>query len=160
MMHVFKTDAKLHLTNELKNWTLIITFGLLLFVVLKLFYSLPEDKLLVGIAVFFLLKTGDTITRFHVKEIKIDTQTNQLTFILSSIMSGQKSRIYELREATSELTHNSTLTKVFLSPLTLKILLAQKGRFRINGRYGFTTDTLEEVNHAIKLAAITDKPYV
>jgi hypothetical protein len=160
MMHVFKTDANLYLTNKLKKWALAIIFGLLLFVVLKLFSSLPQDRILFGIAVIFLLKLSDNITQFHVKEIKIDTQTKQLTFILSSIMSGQKKKIYDLREATSELTHNSTLTKIFYSPLTLKILLPQKEGFRINSQYGFSTNTLEEVNNTIKLAANIDRTYV
>jgi hypothetical protein len=154
-MHVFKTDTKLYLTNELKSWAWTTIIGILLVVILKSYYSLPQDKLLIGIAGIFLLKLGDTLTRFHVKEIKIDTQAKQLTFILNSIMSGQKNRIYDLRKATSELTHNSTLTKILYAPLTLKIFLPQKGGFRINGRYGFSTHTLEDINNALKSAAIS-----
>jgi hypothetical protein len=154
-MQVFKTDTKLYWTNELKSWAWTTIIGILLVVVLKLYYSLSQDKLLVGIAVIFILKLGDTLTRFHVKEIKIDTQTNQLIFILNSIMSGQKNRIYTLQQATSEITHNSALAKVLYSPLTLKIFLPPKVGFRINGRYGFSANTLQEVNNALKSAAIS-----
>lgn len=154
-MHVFKTDNKLYLTNELKCWAWTILFLILLVVIFKFYYSLPQNKLLFGIIVIFLLKLGDTLTRFHVKEIKIDTQSKQLIFILNSIMAGQKNRIYDLQQATSEITHNSTLAKVLYSPITLKILLPPKGGFRINGRYGFSANTLKEINNALKLAVVS-----
>ena len=83
----------------------------------------------------------------NVKEITIDAQTSQLTFILGSIMSGQKNKTYDLREVKTELTASTTWTKILFSPLTLKIFLPTKESFSISGRYGFLPDTLTAIDN-------------
>jgi len=149
-MQVFKIDKNIYLGNELKSWGGTIAFSLALYFCFKLFLLVPQDKLLIGVAVIILLKFGDALAQYRVTEIRIDRQKNQLTFILKSPMSGQKVKRYELTQAESELKYNCALTRILLSPVTLKILLLPKDTFRINGRYGFSTKTLTSVDETLK----------
>ena len=78
-MQVYKTEKKSYLTNELKSWLLTMVIALILFLVFKLFFSLSEDKILLDVVVLFLLKLGDTLTQYHVTEIRLDANSNQIT---------------------------------------------------------------------------------
>lgn len=98
-----------------------------------------------------LLKLVDTLVQYHVVEIQVDSQKNQLTFVLNSLMSGEKIKRYDFRQATSELTNNSGLTKYLSSPLILKIFLRPKDTFRISNRYGFSSEALTSVDKTLKL---------
>jgi hypothetical protein len=149
-MQIFKTDKKNFLANELKSWLWTLAFATLLYFGFQQFLSVTHDKLIIGVVVLLLLKIGDTLTQYHVTEIQVDKQKNELTFLLNSIMSGEKVKKYELGQASSELIHNSGLTKLLSSPVTLKIFLTTKDTFRINNRYGFSTKTLTSVDNTLK----------
>jgi hypothetical protein len=149
-MLTFKTDKKLFWTNELKSWLWTFAFAALLYLGLKQFSSLSSDTIMVGVVVIILLKLGDTLTQYHVREIQIDEQKNEMTFILNSRMTGQKRKIYGLEQTTSELINNSGLSKFFSSPFTLKIFLKPNDTFVISNRYGFTLDTLTSVDNILK----------
>ena len=150
-MQVFTANRKTYQVNELKIWAWTGVFAILFYFGLKLFYSVSQDSLFVGITVVFLLRFGNTITQYHVKTIQLDKENDKLNLILSSIMSGQKNKIYDLRQITTELTENKTLITGFKPSLTLKIHITKKGTFKINSRYGFTADTLTAVNNAFKV---------
>lgn len=149
-MQVFKTDKKLFWANELKSWLWTFAFAALLYFGLKYFSSLTNDNIIVGVVVILLLKLADTLTQYHVREIQIDGQNNQMTVILNSKMSGEKIKQYELRQATSELINNSGLTRYLSSPFTLKVFLKPKDTFVISNRYGFTLETLTSVDKILK----------
>ena len=111
---------------------------------------MTHDKLVIGVIVLLLLKIGDTLTQYHVTEIHIDSESNQLTFMLNSIMSGEKTKQYKLEKATSDLKNNSGVTKYFASPYSLKIFLKPKDTFSLSNRYGFSFETLKQVDRSIK----------
>ena len=145
-MQVYKTEKKSYLTNELKSWLLTMVIALILFLVFKLFFSLSEDKILLGIVVLFLLKLGDTLTQYHVTEIRLDANSNQITFILNNIMSGEKNKNYNLQQTHSEIIKTSKLNTFLNSDLILKIYLPDKKLFKIGSRYGFSPSTLETID--------------
>lgn len=150
-MQVFKTDKKIFWANELKSWLWTFAFIAFVYFVISLFLFLTSNNISVGVAVVLLLKLSDTFTQFHLKEIQIDDQTNQLIFVLNSVMSGEKIKKYEFGQATSELTINSGLNKYLSSPFTLKILLRPKDILRITDRYGYSLATLTVVDNIINL---------
>ena len=149
-MQVFKTDKRFFWTNELISWVWTFAFAALLYFGIKLFSSLTNENILVGVFVILLLKLGDSLTQYHVIEIQIDEQNKQMTLILNSIMSGEKIKKYELRQASSELINNSGLTRYLSSPFTLKIFLNPKDTLVIGNRYGFKLDTLTSVDKVLK----------
>jgi len=149
-MQFFKIDRKIFWTNELKSWFITFAFAAAISFGVQLFSSISVENLMVGLVVIFLLKIADLVTPYRVTEIGIDTQKDQLTFRLYSPMSGDKIKTYELRQASSELVYHAGLTKLLSSPLTLKIFLMPKDMFRINSRYGFSTQTLASVDKTLK----------
>ena len=149
-MHVFKTDKKLFYANELKSWLWTFAFAALLYFGLKYFSSLANRNFIVVVVVILLLKLADTFTQYHVKEIQIDGQNNEMTVLLNSKMSGEKIKKYELGQATSELKNNSGFTRYLSSPFTLKVFLKPKDTFVISNRYGFPLDTLTSVDKILK----------
>jgi len=149
-MQVYKTEKKSYLTNELKSWLLTMVIALILFLVFKLFFSLSEDKILLGIVVLFLLKLGDTLTQYHVIEIRLDANSNKITFILNNIMSGEKNKNYNLQQTHSEIIKTSKLNTFLNSDLILKIYLPDKKFFKIGSRYGFSPSTLETIDSSLK----------
>lgn len=153
-MHVFKTDKKFFWINELKSWLWTFVFAALLYFGLKQFSSLTNDNIIVGVIVILLLKIADTFTQYHIIEIQIDGQKQQLTLVLKSILSGEKIKQYALGQVTSELISHSSLTRYLSSPFTLKIFLKPKDAFIISNRYGFTLETLTSVDKTLKLMKI------
>jgi hypothetical protein len=148
-MQIFKTDKKIFWANELKSWLWTFAFIAFVYFVPSQFVSLTSDTISVGVTVVLLLKLSDTLTQFHLKEIQIDDQTNQLIFVLKSVISCEKIKQYEFGQASSKLAINSGLAKYLTSPFALKIFLRPKDIFRINDRYGFSLATLTEINNII-----------
>ena len=149
-MQIFKTDKTTFWKNELKSWFWTTLTIAVFYFGLKLFFQMTHDKLVIGVIVLLLLKIGDTLTQYHVTEIHIDSESNQLTFMLNSIMSGEKTKQYKLEKATSDLKNNSGVTKYFASPYSLKIFLKPKDTFSLSNRYGFSFETLKQVDRSIK----------
>ncbi|MFT3822536.1 MAG: hypothetical protein QM731_01400 [Chitinophagaceae bacterium] len=149
-MQSFKTNTKLLQRSTLKNWGWTIGMAILLFITFRLVLNFPIDKVWLGIIVIFVIRLGDAITEFHVREIRIDTAADQLTFILRSIMSGEKIRSYPLQQAASLLKYHSGFISFLSFPLTLIISLPKKEYFKINSRYGFSADTLTAIDTALK----------
>jgi hypothetical protein len=150
-MQVFTPNRKIYQSNELKSWAWTVAFVLFLYFGVRSFFPISQDSLFVGVAVAFLLKLGNTLTQYHVETIQLDKESDKLNLVLSSVMSGQKYKTYDLRQITTELTENKTLLTGFKPSLALKIHITEKGSFQINSRYGFTTDTLTAVNNAVKV---------
>ncbi len=155
-MHVFKTDKDKFRTNELKSWLWTFAFAGLIYFAWKYFFSFTNDNLIVGVSVVLLLKLGDTLTQYHVREIKIDEDQRLITVLLNSRMSGEKIKIYELEHVTSELKIKSGLTKYLFSSYILKIYLNPKNTFVISNRYGFSLETLTSLDKVLK--SLISKP--
>jgi len=148
-MQAFTTDRKTYQTNELKSWAWTIAFALVLYSGFKLFSLVPQNSLFVGLTVIFLIKLGDTLTQYHVKTIQLDKENNRLNLILSSPMSGQKHKTYDLSQVSAELADNKSWTNGFGSSPVLKIYVTNKITFQLTSRYGFTKDILASVNQAL-----------
>ena len=149
-MQIFKTEKKIFWINELKSWVWTFVFVTIFYFGIQLFSKMTFDNLIIGVVVLLLSKIGNTLTQYHIIEIHIDREKNQLTFLLNSYISGQKNKQYELKHASSELIYNSGLTKYFTSPYFLEILIRPKDIFKIHNRYGFSLNTLISVDKSIK----------
>lgn len=149
-MQIFKTDKKRFRANELKSWLCTVGIAALVYFTVDFFALLAMDTTIAGVTIMLLLKLGDWLTQFHVKEIQIDRPNNELTFVLDSIMSGEKIKRYELSSATSALAINSGLKRHLFSAFVLKIFLHPKHIFTIGSRYGFSQETLRFIDSAIK----------
>lgn len=102
-----------------------------------------------GVAVALILKLRDTLVQFHVTEVHVEKENNQLKFVLQSLMAGEKIKKYEFEQVTSQLIINSGLTKYLLSPFILKIFLRPKDLYIITNRYGFSLANLSSLDKAI-----------
>lgn len=149
-MQIFKTDKKNYWINELKSWLWDIAFAALIFFGCKYFTALTNDNIVIIAFVILLIKLGDTLTQYHVREIRIDEEQQQMTTILHSPMSGEKIKQYDLSQVASALSNNSGLAKYFSSPFTLQIFLNAKNTLKLTNRYGFTLATLQSVDAALK----------
>ncbi len=150
-MQIFKIDKKNYWINELKSWLWDIAFAALLYLGCKYFTTLTDDNIVIVAAVILLIKLGDTLTQYHVNEIRIDGEKQQMTVILHSPMSGEKIKQYDVSQVTSTLSNNSGLTKYLSSPFTLHIFLNPKDTLKLTNRYGFTLATLQSVDETLKL---------
>ena len=148
-MQVFKTDKNTFLRNELVSWLGTVLFTLLLYVGFKSFSSQPDGRLLVPVCLVILFKLRDTLTHFHIREIKVDEQANQLTFVLHSVMAGERLKSYNLRLLKSDIIRYSGLLKIFRSSATLKVTLPNQETFRVSTRYGFSANTLTIVDKTL-----------
>lgn len=149
-MQVFSTDTKLFWSNELKSWLWIFAFTGLLFLSLKYFLSFTNDRIIFLAVVVLLLKLSDTLTQYHVREIKIDEQKKQLIVIFHSSLSGEKIKKYNINKVTSEIIKNSGIKSYLFSHFALKIFLEPKNTLVINSRYGFTLDALLSVDKELR----------
>lgn len=147
-MQVFKAYKKIYLANELKSWILSIVFVLLLFFAIRLFFSQTQINFLAGVILLALFKLGDMLTQFHVEQIKVDSNDSKVTFILKSVIQGEKIKTYHLGKIKSELLKNSRLKRLLNSPI--KIAASDDELFKIDSRYGFSTKTLKELDNTLK----------
>lgn len=149
-MQKFKADKNLYLANELKSWLWVFALAIPVYFVNKLFLSTTINNITIAFLVFIFLKIGDTFVQYHIAEIKVDKENNQLIFILKSLMSGEKTTKYALQPAGSELIYNRGMKSLFFSPITLTIYLPYKDKFRISNRYGFSVETLTAIDNTFK----------
>ncbi|MDI1235756.1 MAG: hypothetical protein PSX81_15875 [bacterium] len=69
---------------------------------------------------------------------------------LTSKMSGDDIRTYELSNVSSKTNPNSHLSQWIKGPLTLFIALPDKAVFQINGYYGFAPAALRSIDEQLK----------
>jgi hypothetical protein len=150
-MKIFKTDNKIFWQNQIKSWFLLIAFSVLAYFISIYFFPTNTHIVKTFIVTLYFFKLSDNLTQFHITEIQINKQANQLIFILKSRLSGEKIMKYELEQAKSEITTYSGLRKYNLHPYVLKIFLKPKDSFRITSKYGFTKDTLLLIDSELKL---------
>lgn len=152
-MKIFKTDKRIRLINELKSWAwVLITTGVLVFFIFRL-SSMKLEHFWNVMIVTFLMKLSDTLFQYHVDEIRIDAYTNKLFIGLSSLLSGNEEKIYDLDQVQVTTNKNFRLNKWLIGPKTINILLPKNKIFKISGRYGFSEDSLNEIESAIKSKA-------
>ena len=145
-MQIFKIDKKIYWASELKSWLWTFIYSALIYLVLKKFILITNEKIIVGVFVILLLKFSGILIQYHVIERQIERQKKELTLILKSRMSGIKIKRYDLELTTSVLKLNTSLTRYLFSPFTLKLFLKPKEKFVINNRYGFRLDTLTSLD--------------
>ena len=150
-MQVFKTGKMLFWTNEIKSWAFNVAFAIILYLCFRQYSSMGTENISIGLAVLLVLKIEETLTPYHITEIKFDEQRNLLILNLYSPMSGDKTKEYKLEQVRSELIHHSGIRKLLYSSVTLKVLMTYRGMFKINSRYGFSPSTLTSIDKTLKL---------
>lgn len=149
-MQVFKADIKRFWFYEMKSWLWTLLLATLVYIVYYRISPANHDKLIIGIIVLVLLKTGNLFTQYRVTEIEINKKTNEISLVLKSLMSGDKIKKYELAQVRSELINNSGLKKLLISPTVLMLFLSPKDTFHITHRFGFSTEDLAAINKTLK----------
>lgn len=149
-MQVFKADIKRFWFYEMKSWLWTLLLATLVYIVYYRISAANHDKLIIGIIVLLLLKTGNLFTQYRVTQIEVNKKTNELSLVLKSLMSGEKIKKYELEQVHSELILNSGLKKLLISPNVLILFLSEKDTFHITHRYGFSSETLAAINNTLK----------
>ena len=153
-MQIFETQRKRYIINELKDWALTIVSSLALLIVLMAFNSISQGSLLTGVCFVSIIHLSNTIVQYHVKEVRILPENQQVAFVLSSIMSGKEARIYDADQVHSEITKSSSFTSLFGYRTTLRIHLPRNRQFRITNKYGFSEKTLADIDAALRKAEV------
>jgi hypothetical protein len=148
-MQVFKADIKRFWFYEMKSWLWTLLLATLVYIVYYRISSANHDKLIIGIIVLLLLKTGNLFTQYRVTEIEINKKTNEISLVLKSLMAAEKVKKYELGQVRSELILNSGLKKLLISPNVLILFLSPKDTFHITHRYGFSPEDLAAINNTL-----------
>lgn len=151
IIETFSVNKRILWANEFKEWFFTFVFAAFLYLALQFFFTSSNSSIVVGFMVWLLLNISRTLTQYHVSQIRIDSQSCRLTLVLNSIMSGEKVKVYDLRNLKSELIIASGMARYFDSSLILKLYFKPKDVFRISSRYGFSTETLVLVDGSIKL---------
>jgi hypothetical protein len=155
-MQVYKADIKKFWFNEVKSWLWTLLLATIVYIIYYRLSPGNHDKLIIGIIILLLLKTGNLFTQYRVTEIEADEKNNQLSIVLKSFMSGEKVKKYELAQVRSELIHNSGLKKLLMSPGVLILFLSPTDTFHITHRYGFSPETLAAINNTLRSYSRTE----
>lgn len=148
-IQVFKINKDLYRKNEIRSWLWTFILVMALYFVYHQFSYVTNGKLIIGITILLLLKTANLFTQYRVTEIEVDRKNNQLSIVLKSLLSGEKTKKYELTQVRSELIHYAGLTKLVFSSDMLKLFLSPKDTFHISNRYGFSPETLKAIDNTI-----------
>ena len=148
-IQVFKTNKDLYRKNEIKSWLWTLILATAIYIVYHQFANVTNDKLIIGISVLLLLKLANLFTQYRVAVIEVDRKNNQLSILLKSLLSGEKTKKYELGQVRSEFIQNAGFMKLMLSSDMLKLFLSPKDTFHISTRYGFSTETLAAINNTL-----------
>jgi hypothetical protein len=150
-MPVFTTDKKNYLIRESKSWASTVIFTLIVYGSFKLFLSMRQDTVIIGLVSVFLLKLIDTLTQYHVNVIQIDKEKGKMNLRLNSLLTGYDYKTYKLQEVASELTETKSWLNFNQTVLRLRIYLPGKKVLQITNRYGFTDDTLKLIDDTLKI---------
>jgi hypothetical protein len=148
-MQVFKADLKRFWFYEMKSWLWTLLLATLVYIVYYRISSANHDKLVIGIIVLLLLKTGNLFTQYRTTEIEINKKNNEISLVLKSIMSAEIVKKYELDQVRSQLIHHSGLKKLLNSPNVLILFISPKDAFHITHRFGFSAETLAAINNTL-----------
>lgn len=148
-IQVFKTNKDLYRKNEIKSWLWTFILATALYIVYHQFSNVTNNKLIIGISILLLLKAANLFTQYRVTEIEVDRKNNQLSIVLKSLLSAEKTKKYELGQVRSELIQNAGFMKLMLSSDMLKLFLSPKDTFHISNKFGFTTETLKAIDNTI-----------
>lgn len=148
-MQVFKANIKRFWFYEMKSWLWTLLLATLVYIVYYRISSANHDKLIIGIIVLLLLKTGNLLIQYRVTEIEVNKKNNELSLGLKSLIAAEKIKKYELSQVRSELILNSGLKKLLISPNVLILFLSPKDTFHITHRFGFSAETLKAIDNTI-----------
>jgi hypothetical protein len=99
-----------HIIVGLLSKRMVTSSALVLLLFFK-FSSLHPENIWIIAIVMFLMKLSDTVFQCHVGEIRIDTSTNKLIFKLSSLLSGNEEKIFDLDQVQVIASKNFRLNK-------------------------------------------------
>ncbi len=148
-MKIFKIEKNKYLVNELISWLCNIVFVGTISVIILYTTNLELDNIYISTFCILLFQLFDTLQREKITAIKVDAVNNTLAFILSSKLSGKKEKTVPLNLAKAILIKKPTFSIWMYQKLTLEIMLQEKNVFSINKRYGFSENTLIEIEEAI-----------
>jgi hypothetical protein len=147
-MQVFKANKNKFLANELRSWVYTFGAGVIIYFVSNLVLTNSSETSFVFFLVIFLLKLSDTFTHFHTTEIQIDQSENKLTFLLKSLMTGNKEKSFNLSDTKLETVQRNRFPFFGQTEPNLRFYLPGNKIFKINSRYGFSKETLETLDQA------------
>ena len=151
-MQVFKIDWKVYLGSEIKSFLLTGVFSLILLVIFELFTSLKWGQILILLFFLLVISVRDSVIPYRVQEIIVDYRKSRVIFNLRSFLLGRGQRIYDLKEVGAEIVLQKGINKLLTSSVAIRILLPKNQCFFINGRYGFSSDTLKAICGIINLS--------
>ncbi len=148
-MKIFKIEKNKYLLNELISWSWdIIIFGIISMAIFYTTNRMLEDACVLLSCVFFI-QFFDMLQQEKITAIKVDAVNNTLAFILSSKLSGKEEKRFPLNLAKVVLIKKPTFSIWMYQKLILKVSLPDNSFFNITQRYGFSENTVIEIEEAI-----------
>ncbi len=148
-METFKINRQLRVRKELLSWLWSFILVAAISMVLSQLTSWKSGNALNVFIIVFLFNLSHLLFSYQVTEVRLDRTRQELIFVLSSIYTGPDSKVYTLQEVSAaEISHAKALGGLN-EPVSLSVYLPKKKIFRITGRYGFSADTLKNIEKAI-----------
>lgn len=154
-MQTFQTERKKYISSLIGHWQINILIVALILFLYKIVKSNPTNHHTAGsplfsvLVVIFLVKLVDMIRQYHVKEIKIDKENDILFFKLNSMLSGEKEKDFSLSQVSTTIKENAWYNRYVSGPKRLIISLPANQKFIISSRYGFSTETFQQIGATI-----------
>lgn len=150
-MNKFKPDSRLQRLSEIRYWLKYLILVGLVVLVSNYVLMLTTEKKALLLSVLLLIRIADRITQSYVSQIEINKEEANIKIALKSILSGIKVKEYELNKIKVELVEHSGLKKYTASPFELLIDIESGGLYKIGNRYGYSIDTLKEIERAARM---------
>ena len=100
-MQVFKTQKPLYIKNQFIVWGYWF-LAVFIFIILNLSFSLFTKSTLIAAVLFLLFSIMlDIFKEYHVEQIKINPDDNEIIIVLKSKLYGKKHLTYTLNDITS-----------------------------------------------------------
>jgi hypothetical protein len=154
-MQTFQTDRKKYIDNLIGYWQINILIVALILIVLNIFktnstsHHTANSSLFTLLGFILLIKLVDMIRQYHVKEIVIDKENDKLRFKLKSMLSGEKEKAFSLSQVSTITKENRWFNHYVSGPKSLVISLPANQKCIISSRYGFPTETLQQIGATI-----------
>jgi hypothetical protein len=148
-MRMFRSNKRLYWLSEIKSWVSMILFFVMLVWIYQCFWAISRDQIIVAGAVVLMLNISRTVNRNFVTAIGFDAQQNEISFLSKIVISGEKTKKYDLSQAKVTLIKNEGISRFFFTPYKITISLAANEIYVITERDGFSYETLSLLRDAI-----------
>ncbi|PWU01924.1 MAG: hypothetical protein C5B52_06555 [Bacteroidetes bacterium] len=149
-LKIFKAQRALYFVSELKSWVWTLLIYSSIINGFSMFRPVTNDKVEFSLILIVFAKLLSTLMEFRIKNITVNSEKKNIEIKSGSMFSGEKIRIYDLKNVQSEIAINNKWKRFFDSRFTLNLFISPKGQYKISSRYGFPDEDLQKLKKTLE----------